>query len=766
MSTPTKVQWGTLQDPEWGRKEYDDRSGTTREFDRNGRIVRIEAGDTVFVPTQAESTQEDDYADLMGPAETSEYDDLFAPTDPPPAPSTDDASPFEGASAGADAPEINKPPRPEWERTARGAMANALAGATFNWADELAGNLAQSQAVTNAIIKGEKLPDPEKTYAKARNTVRELQQDFSDKNPKTALGLSVAGGMLTGGAVATKGGSAAVRYTPNVAEGMLAGAGVVDEAEDMGTGAVLGGALGAATKYAGGVLSRRFGPYFERLGLKGAEGQVRAVSDAADQAEASVTARVDALRRASAEEMRIARESIAALERPLPEGKPVPEAVRELMAERSRLARMLAENPGIDPDGKIAEFLKTPISAIQHYLPSMARDVVDNSATERLAMPEAERLRVASKILATASLPEDQQRALSAAQRYMQAQQGASGEIEKGAQAILDASAFKESVKSGLGRAATAGGISAAGAGMGYGIGAMVDKDNPSAREVYPITGAVLGAAIGGALSGKGPAAWKAVASAATHPAVRLRFWGAVQRVADADPAFRRIVGQLSGPTMRSPQVLSQTLQALSGAPGFGDFISAVGKEEEKGLEGATDLEAVSALLDTAPETLGANALPLAKAKQEGRLKVAHYVLQQKDPQYRATLEAAKKGDTSIFQDVKDGASGFAWGLANGAKSRLDRSPLVNAAGKAGLPTPTPGLGPLEPARAAAQEASPWAYEVGNVAAPSLMEGGAYPELGYRYAEKFAGLDMRPETYINRLVNMADDKWRAKQQKR
>lgn len=44
------------------------------------------------------------------------------------------------------------------------------------------------------------------------------------------------------------------------------------------------------------------------------------------------------------------------------------------------------------------------------------------------------------------------------------------------------------------------------------------------------------------------------------------------------------------------------------------------------------------------PEALGPYAQTLAQAQQDGRLASVHYVLEQTDPEYRATLEAARKG--------------------------------------------------------------------------------------------------------------------------
>ncbi len=140
---------------------------------------------------------------------------------------------------------------------AAGAGQQLLQGATLNTADEI-------QSVIAAAVAAPFISD--KTFSQlmvdARKSFREQNKKFEEQNPKTALGLQLAGGLATGGAglgaTSTIKGAAAVGGTM----GAIAGAGTSDQPEfltketaiDAGIGAVGGAAIGAAIPAAGKVV--------------------------------------------------------------------------------------------------------------------------------------------------------------------------------------------------------------------------------------------------------------------------------------------------------------------------------------------------------------------------------------------------------------------------------------------------------------------------------------------------------------------------------
>lgn len=144
-----------------------------------------------------------------------------------------------------------------------GSIADPLAqGATLGFADEIAGALG---AIPAAIQTGNSVPE---AYRGIRDAARQQRSDFAERNPGTALGAELAGGLLTGGVgtkyVAGAKGADLIRKSTMLG-GLLGGTSglgysnedtVTGLLADAGQGAAIGGALGYAFPAAGQALSK------------------------------------------------------------------------------------------------------------------------------------------------------------------------------------------------------------------------------------------------------------------------------------------------------------------------------------------------------------------------------------------------------------------------------------------------------------------------------------------------------------------------------
>lgn len=101
------------------------------------------------------------------------------------------------------------------------------------------------------------------------------------------------------------------------------------------------------------------------------------------------------------------------------------------------------------------------------------------------------------------------------------------------------------------------------------------------------------------------------------HPAVQSRVFSPIERLA----------GVATGVMGEAGPVMASAARAAVDAGGI--------QSTHEWMQGA---------LAQNPEALGPYAQTLAQAQQDGRLASVHYVLEQTDPEYRATLEAARKG--------------------------------------------------------------------------------------------------------------------------
>jgi hypothetical protein len=134
------------------------------------------------------------------------------------------------------------------------------------------------------------------------------------------------------------------------------------------------------------------------------------------------------------------------------------------------------------------------------------------------------------------------------------------------------------------------------------------------------------GSALVGGLSGSAlRPAIRAVGRMAAHPAVQSMAFRPVEAGADAMAAS-----------------VEKWLPALGGAASR--TLRGEAEAEKPRLGPTSDL--VMDLVQSSPEALGQYAQPLQQASADGNLPLVHYMLQQKDPQYRAMLEAARAGGT------------------------------------------------------------------------------------------------------------------------
>lgn len=165
----------------------------------------------------------------------------------------------------------SQPPQSTMEWLEDRARAWAM-GSTFRFADEVA---ARMGSLGNTAMRGLGMDLPERNYADIKAEIAADQKRFEESNPKTALGLEIAGGMVTpaiGANVAARAGQAVANATRTgmigrgVASGTLVGApsgalygagaseadtagGIAGDAlKGAATGALAGGVAGAVAE--------------------------------------------------------------------------------------------------------------------------------------------------------------------------------------------------------------------------------------------------------------------------------------------------------------------------------------------------------------------------------------------------------------------------------------------------------------------------------------------------------------------------------------
>jgi hypothetical protein len=162
-----------------------------------------------------------------------------------------------------------------YDNLAGGASA-LMQGGLMNFGDEVMGaGIAGYQK-----LKGDPRPFS-KVYAEARDATRGLYTEFRDNNPKTALGLNIAGGVLGPGRFIAGGNGYGEIAKRGLETGALAGfgageGGLADQALSTGIGAAIGGVAAPALAWGGGqlvaggrALGNRFGNFAEDLARVG-----------------------------------------------------------------------------------------------------------------------------------------------------------------------------------------------------------------------------------------------------------------------------------------------------------------------------------------------------------------------------------------------------------------------------------------------------------------------------------------------------------------
>lgn len=215
----------------------------------------------------------DPYADLGAELEEDAYGALGAEVDAP------------APVIAPDGPVLRAPERSAWntirdvaeasgtvprgiipdEGTARGAVASVLQGPALNWADELAGQLAENEALLRYMREGGQKPNPEQAYREGREAFRNVEGAFQKENPAAAFALQMGSGAAFGGPVQGAGKGVA-RYLPALIEGGIAGAGAAAESEDIPEAAAVGAPLGVAGQAFGEVVGDVVGEGVRRLG--------------------------------------------------------------------------------------------------------------------------------------------------------------------------------------------------------------------------------------------------------------------------------------------------------------------------------------------------------------------------------------------------------------------------------------------------------------------------------------------------------------------
>ena len=156
----------------------------------------------------------------------------------------------------------------------RGGIGKIASGATFGYIDEMRA-LVRTELDDALMGMGLKPLYGNKSYEQNLAEGRKMLDDFGEANPKTALGLELGGGALTGGASAAKVlGTKLIQNAPTLTkylasggvgagQGFVAGSGYAKEGERLkrgGIGAAISGPLGVAIPAAVGGVQRMIAP--------------------------------------------------------------------------------------------------------------------------------------------------------------------------------------------------------------------------------------------------------------------------------------------------------------------------------------------------------------------------------------------------------------------------------------------------------------------------------------------------------------------------
>lgn len=572
--------------------------------------------------------------------------------------------------------------KPYSEEEARGAVAAAIQGPGLNWADEAAGLQAAQRAAMSAFPsigkdggivpatrRGDRV-DLGWAYRQGRDAFRGLEAGFREQHPAAALALTVGAGAALGSPFA--GGQGLGRYAPAATEGFVAGMGAEDE-EDAGS-MLRSGAAGAPLSVAGQLVGEGVGGLVN-LGRRAVTGLVQP-SAAAQSLEAkgvkdltigqmapdSFPAQMEEVGTSTAamgpsiKGQRLAGKQdwqVAVLNEvrppgmaPVQPGLPIADQMQALsdgfdaVYSQARGVPIIpqgidaivdaADNQGVIADrnarDKIRDFLANQITKLRPLGNGkvLSDDLISVRSDIRAAMRKTkdeesrELLRLAADDvtnLLDAQLPPPASNALRAADAAYAKFKALDDAVWRSGDQV---EGFSPAQLSEAVRASNSGNHSAYNRGAGRASG--VRDLSAAGRDTLEARTAVTGARALANFPGVGSLAY--TMNLPGPKAALLGRTATQQRMSQA-PWFQQLAGV--------------------GQPA-GRVGAAYGREEARqSIAKAPEGDLLAYLAENNPESLGPYAATLQRAAADGNLPLVHWRLQQTDPNYRATLEEARK---------------------------------------------------------------------------------------------------------------------------
>jgi len=548
---------------------------------------------------------------------------------------------------GAEEDTAAPPPEPSaWGsavNTARGALAAIAQGPAMQWADEFAGLDAQMRAELRYMSEGGQKPNPEQVYRDAREKFRNVEGAFRQENPAAAFALTAGSGALLGGPIQSKA-RGLTRYIPSLIEGGISGAGAADEASDMGLAASVGAPLGVAGQAFGEVAGELGG----RALQKGGQGLKDAATRFAQRRALAATGYIQKdlkpfIRRDPA---LVAAKGQALLDEPgiIQGGRTVSDVAANLEPAVEKygqeIGRVLREADATGAKYDMEPFLKQVEDDILQ--PIRGDPVVAREVGEIDKIVDGYRALAASK----GGLTFSEANAMKTRLQNMSINWGNFFNENSPSQNAQQfkvhlQNLFLNSIDEQIGEATTPE-IAAAFKQTKNQYGTMVDaldkarmgRARMEGNKQFSITDYL--AALGGVSASM---ATGDVTPLAGGVGLALANKVARERGPSAMAVLGRAVGNAPINTA-NPQALGD----VGGIVGSAASRAWRGEVEAEQPRLSTTGDTVEALVQSNPEALGPYAQKLQQAAADGNLSLVHYVLQQKDPQYRALLEQARTG--------------------------------------------------------------------------------------------------------------------------
>lgn len=488
------------------------------------------------------------------------------------------------------------------EGTARGAMASALQGPTFNWADEVAGLLAVNKSDSERLRSGGNMAPHEQaaiyarakayvaggmpfsdalqraagdvrsiggtTYREGRDAFRNVEGAFRKENPAAAFALTAGSGAAL--APTPRGMDAPdfiTRYASALLPGAVAGAGAADESEDMAQAAAVGAPMSAGGQALGEAFGDVVGGTIGAVG-RGAQSRVNAAEERARE---------------------MAAEKVAAEVR----------SAKSALGSRTQEANRFVENLlRLESTGAMTGEQASQLAALRQngVLPALEHKLAESMLEE---VPGA-----AGRI--------DIARAA-----YEGLAENAPAATEEAAADILSGSEAKRQVMERVKRY------------LPTAIGAIAGADKKGA-----LGGALAGYALGGT---PGSALIGGLSMSALRPAMR-----AVGRMAQHPAVQRGMFSPVAGAAGPTSELVSELFE--SAGPAVSNAMRNAVEARTRGDTSTSDT--VQLLMSSNPEALGPYAQQLQQAAADGNLPLVHYTLQQTDPNYRRMLDSLRPGGT------------------------------------------------------------------------------------------------------------------------